>query len=149
MEKYYDDWALGEEYITPGRTIGETDVIMFASMTGDYHELHTNEQYSKKSQFGKRIAHGLLALSVSQGLFYRSGYLDESIIAFLELEEWKFQAPIYFGDTIYAKVEVVEKRISKSKPDRGVVKFYLEIINQLNKTVQSGYETFLILRREK
>ncbi len=144
MGKYYNDWIVGEEYITPGRTLTETDVVMFASMTGDYHELHTNEQFSTKSQFGKRIAHGLLALSVSQGLFFRSGYLDDTVIAFLEIESWKFEAPIFFGDTIYVNIKVTEKRISKSKPDRGVVKFFLKIVNQGGTTVQSGYETYLI-----
>jgi acyl dehydratase len=144
MGKYYNDWIVGEEYTTPGRTLTEADVVMFASMTGDYHELHTNEQFALKSNFGKRIVHGLLGLSVSQGLFFRSGYLDDSVIALLEIESWKFQGPILFGDTIYVKIKVAEKRISKSQPDRGVVKFHLTIVNQEGAILQSGYETYLI-----
>jgi acyl dehydratase len=144
MGKYYNDWIAGEEYTTPGRTLTETDVVMFASLTGDYHELHTNEQAALKSDFGRRIAHGLLGLTASQGLFFRSGYLDDSVIAFLEIDKWKFQAPIFFGDTIYVKIKVVEKRISKANPNRGVVKFFLDIINQEGTTLQSGYETYLI-----
>jgi acyl dehydratase len=147
MGKYYDEWIVGEEYTTPGRTLTETDVVLFASMTGDYHELHTNEPFSAKSNFGRRIAHGLLGLSVSQGLFFRSRYLDDSVIAFLEIENWKFEAPIFFGDTVYVKIKVAEKRISKGKPDRGIVKFFLEIVNQGGTTVQSGYETYLISLR--
>ena len=144
MGKYYNDWEVDMEYTTPGRTITETDVVMFAAMTGDYHELHTNEAFSAKTQFGKRIAHGLLGLSISQGLFFRSGYLDDAVIAFLEMENWKFRAPIFFDDTIYAKIIVKEKRLSKGKPDRGIVKFLVEIINQDGTIVQSGYETYLI-----
>jgi acyl dehydratase len=147
MGKFYNDWTVGEEFITPGRTLTETDVVMFAAMTGDYHELHTNEVFSKKSQFGGRMAHGLLGLAVLQGLFFRTGYLDDSAIAFLEMENWKFGAPIMIGDTISVKIKVVEKRNSKKKPDRGIVKFFLEIINQDGATLQSGYETFLISLR--
>ena len=147
MGKYYNDWTIGEEYVTPGRTLTETDVVMFASMTGDYHELHTNEQIALKSSFGRRIAHGLLGLTVSQGLFFRGGDLDESVIALLEIDSWKFQAPIFFGDTIYVKIKVTEKRITRANPDRGIVKFNLAIINQDGKTLQSGYETYLISLR--
>ena len=52
--KFFDDWVEGEEYITPSRTLTETDVVMFAAMTGDYNELHTSEEFMKNSQFGKR-----------------------------------------------------------------------------------------------
>ncbi len=58
--KYFDEFVLGEEFITPTRTMTETDVVMFAAMSGDYNELHTSEEFGKKTQFGKRIVHGLL-----------------------------------------------------------------------------------------
>jgi acyl dehydratase len=144
--KYFDDWAVGSEYVTPGRTLTETDVVMFAAMSGDYNELHTNDEFMKKSDFGRRIVHGLLGLAVSHGLLFRTGFLDGTAIAFLGIESWKFEAPIFFGDTIHVKLRVAEVRASTSKPDRGIVKLFLQIINQDGAVVQSGFKT-LMLRR--
>jgi acyl dehydratase len=125
--KFFDEWVVGEEYITPSRTMTETDVVMFAAMSGDYNELHTSEEFMKSSQFGKRIVHGLLGLAVSHGLLFRTGLLEGTAIAFLGVESWKFQAPIFFGDTIRIKVKVAEKRPSKT-------------------VVQSGFKTIMIKR---
>jgi acyl dehydratase len=144
--KFFDEWVVGEEYITPSRTMTETDVVMFAAMSGDYNELHTSEEFMKSSQFGKRLVHGLLGLAVSHGLLFRTGLLEGTAIAFLGVDSWKFQAPIFFGDTIRIKVKVAEKRPSKTKPDRGVVKLFLEVIKQDDTVVQSGFKTIMIKR---
>jgi acyl dehydratase len=146
--KYFDDWAVGSEYVTPGRTLTETDVVIFAATSGDYNELHTNDEFMKKSEFGRRIVHGLLGLAVSHGLLFRTGFLDGTAIAFLGIESWKFEAPIFFGDTIHVKLRVAEVRASTSKPDRGIVKLFLQIIKQDGAVVQSGFKT-LMLRRAR
>ena len=144
--QFFDDWVVGDEFVTPTRTLTETDVVMFAAMTGDYNELHTSEEFMKDSQFGRRIGHGLLGLAVSHGLLFRTGFLDGTVIAFLGLESWKFLAPFFIGDTIHVKFKVADTRASKSKPDRGIVKLYLEIINQDGNVIQSGYKTLMIKR---
>ena len=95
--KYFDEWAIGEEYVTPSRTMTETDVVWFAAMSGDYNELHTSEEFGKKTQFGRRIGHGLLGLAVSHGLLFRLGLLDGTAIAFLGVEDWKFEALFLSG----------------------------------------------------
>ena len=79
--RYFDEWIEGEECITPTRTITETDVVMFAAMSGDYNELHTSAEVTKDNQFGRRIVHGLLALAISHGLLFRTGYLEGAAIA--------------------------------------------------------------------
>ncbi len=147
--KYFDDWMNNAEFITPTRTITETDVVMFAAMSGDYNELHTSAELTKQNQFGQRIAHGLLILSISHGLLFRTGYLDQTAIAFLSVSDWKFQAPVFFGDTIRVKAKVSEKKESRSKADRGVVTLYLEVLNQKDVVVQSGYKAIMIKRLEK
>ncbi len=144
--KFFDEWVVGEEYVTPSRTLTETDVVMFAAMSGDYNELHTSEDFMKNSQFGKRIVHGLLGLAVSHGLLFRTGFLEGTAIAFLGIESWKFQAPIFFGDTIRIKVKVAEKRPSRSKPDRGIVRLFLEVVKQDGTVVQSGFKTLMMRR---
>ena len=145
--KYLDELTVGEAYITPSRTLTETDVVMFAAMSGDYNELHTSETYMKGSQFGKRLVHGLLGLSISHGLIFRLGILDGTAIALLGVDTWQFKGPLFFGDTIRVKVKIAEVRPSKSKPDRGILKLYMEIINQDDTVVQSGYKTLMMKRR--
>ena len=144
--KYFDDWVSDAEYVTPTRTITETDVVMFAAMSGDYNELHTSAEATRANQFGKRIAHGLLILSISHGLLFRTGFLDQTAIALLSVDDWKFLAPVFFGDTIRVKVRVSGKKESKSKPDRGVVTLCLEILNQDDVVVQSGYKAIMMKR---
>lgn len=146
--KFFDEWVIGEEYMTPSRTITETDVVMFAAMSGDYNELHTSEEFMKNSQFGRRIVHGLLGLAISHGLLFRTGLTEGTAIAFLGVESWKFEAPIFFGDTIRVKMKVTEKRPSKSKPDRGVVKLFMEVIKQDETVVQSGFKIIMIKRTQ-
>ena len=146
--KFFDEWVIGEEYMTPSRTITETDVVMFAAMSGDYNELHTSEEFMKNSQFGRRIVHGLLGLAISHGLLFRTGLTEGTAIAFLGVESWKFEAPIFFGDTIRVKMKVTEKRPSKSKSDRGIVKLFMEVIKQDETIVQSGFKIIMITRAQ-
>ena len=113
----------------------------------DYNELHTSEEFGKTTQFGKRIAHGLLGLAVSHGLLFRLGSLEGTAIAFLGLESWKFEAPLFIGETIRVKVKLAEKKESKSKPDRGVIKLFLQIIKQDDTVIQSGYKNIMIRRK--
>jgi acyl dehydratase len=145
--KFFEDWVINDEYTTPTRTITETDVVMFAAMSGDYNELHTSTEATRNNQFGQRIAHGLLILSISHGLLFRTGFLDQTAMAFLGVDRWKFQAPVFFGDTIRVKFKVTDKKASKSKADRGVVTLSLEVVNQNGVVVQSGDKTIMIKRK--
>jgi acyl dehydratase len=147
--KYFDDWVIGQEFITPGRTMTETDIVMFAGSTGDYNELHTNSQFMENHQFGQRIGHGLLGLSIAHGLWFRTGFLEGVVIAFLGVEDWKFQAPFFAGDTLRVRFKAVEARPSKSRPDRGIVKWYLEVINQKDEVVQSGHKVMMLHRKSE
>lgn len=142
--KFFEDWVVGETLETPGRTVTETDVVMFAGMTGDYNELHTNDVLMKESEFGQRIAHGLLLLSISHGLLFRTGFLENTILAFLGISSWTFHHPVFIGDTVRVRFRVENKRRSKSKPDRGIVDLALEMLNQRGIVVQSGMKTLLV-----
>ena len=79
---YFEDYHEGLQLTTPGRTIGETEVSMFAMLTGDFNRLHTDAEYMKESLFGERIAHGLLGLAVVNGLKYRTELNPDAIVAF-------------------------------------------------------------------
>src|SRR5256885_16227193 len=96
--RYFDDIQVGEEYESPGRTVTETDIVLFAGLSGDYNVLHTDAEFMKQSIFGERIAHGLLGLSIQAGLSTRATQAYATL-AFVGLG-WKFKGPIRIGDPI-------------------------------------------------
>lgn len=144
---YFDEFVVGRKFITPSRTITETDVVLFASMSGDYNELHTSETFGATTPFGKRLAHGLLILGISHGLMFRLALFDGTGLALLGVDDWKFQAPVFFGDTIHCEVTVQGKLPSQSKPDRGVIRFAVSVIKQDGTVVQKGIKTLMIRRQ--
>jgi len=113
--KYFEDFAVGETVVTRGRTITETDIVSFAALTGDWYPLHSDAEYAKKGPFGERIAHGLLILSVANGLL---PLYDMAIVAFYGMDKVRFTAPTKIGDTIHVELEVVDKQ---DKGDMGGV----------------------------
>lgn len=143
--QWYEDYSIGTAFLTPARTIGETEVSMFAMLTGDFNRLHTDAEYMKESVFGERIAHGLLGLSIVNGLKYRTDMDPDAIIAFLGLN-WAFSAPIRFNDTIHAGITVASMRETKN-PDRGIITFAIEVRNQRSDVVQKGEMTMMLKRR--
>jgi acyl dehydratase len=140
--RYFEDFQEGEEILTPSRTVTETDLVMFAAMSGDYNELHTSEEVMKGSRFGRRIGHGLLGLALSHGLMFRTGITENTVISLMSVDSWKFLAPFYIGDTVHVKLKVTETRPSRSRSDLGFVKLSFELVNQKEEVIQSGDKTF-------
>ena len=143
--RYFDDIEVGEEYESPGRTVTETDIVIFAGLSGDYNVLHTDAEFMKQSIFGERIAHGLLGLAIQSGLLTR-GMQAYATLAFVGLR-WKFKGPIKIGDTIRVRAKVTGKK-ETSKPDRGVVTLERRVVNQRDEVVQEG-ETDLMVERKR
>jgi len=146
---FFEDFAVGRTFRSPTRTITETDVVLFGAWSGDMNELHTSETYARDNLFGRRIAHGLLGLSIAHGFLFRIGLFEGTGIAFLSVEDWKFTAPVFIGDTVHAEIEVAEAIPSRSKPDRGVVKFRVALKNEAGTTVQEGLHVVMVKRRGK
>jgi len=144
LRRYYDEIEVGEEYESPGRTITETDIVLFAGLSGDYNVLHTDAELMKTSIFGERIAHGLLGLAIQSGLFSRSTRAYAAL-SFTSLR-WKFKAPIKIGDTIRLRARVLAKR-ETDKPDRGVVTLARTVVNQRGEVVQEGETDVLVERK--
>ena len=132
---YWEEWKIGAEFVTSARTITETDIINFAGISGDYNPLHIDEEFCRNTQFGTRIAHGPLVYSIATGLIFQLHLYDDTLIAFLGFDSLKFTKPVKIGDTIHARVEVIEKR-ETSKSDRGIMKRLLQVLNQNNELVQ-------------
>src|SRR3989442_3836980 len=133
--RYFDEIELGEEYESPGRTVTEADIVMFAGLSGDYNVLHTDAEFMKQSIFGERIAHGLLCLAIQSGLFSRAS-VPYATLAFAGLR-WKFKAPVKIGDTIRLRAKVKAKN-DLSKEDRGLVTLERTFLNQRDEVAKQG-----------
>jgi acyl dehydratase len=144
LGKYLNDFVVGEEYISPSRTITETDVVMFAAMTGDYNEIHTSTEFAKGNHFRQRVVHGLLCLAISHGLLFRLGLLEGTALAFLAVEEWRFKAPIFIGDTIVAKFKVLANKPSSKDPQRGALRLLTQVVKQDGTIAQEGVQTIMM-----
>lgn len=142
---YFEDLQEGMELETRARTVTEADIVMFAGLSGDFNPMHTNEVYAATTQFGKRVAHGLLGLSIASGLSYQMGFLEGTVIAFTGME-WKFRAPIFIGDTIRVKVKVTSRREMKAAGG-GFVTFDVRVLNQTDVVTQKGEWTILVASR--
>lgn len=145
--RYLDDIVVGTSWVTRGRTITESDVLTFATWSGDMHPLHTDEEYARTSTFGTRVFHGPGALSVAFGLEMSLGWKIGSAIAFLGIQDWTFLAPVFIGDTLHVREQVVEVKPSRTKPDRGVVATKVEVVNQDGVVTQRGIWTVMLSRR--
>ena len=143
---YWEEWEIDAVFETSARTISEADIVMFAGLSGDYNPLHTDEEYCKKTQFGGRIAHGPLVYAIAAGLLFQLHLYDDTIIAFLGFENLRFTKPVKPGDTIHARVKVLEKS-ETSRQDRGIMKRQLQVLNQRGEVVQEGVQAFLLKRQ--
>jgi acyl dehydratase len=147
MGRFIEDFTVGEEYRSQGRTITDADLVQFTGLSWDTNPAHTDEEFGKASPFGKRIAHGALTLSYATGLLARSGWFDETAIAFLSIDRWEFKAAVAIGDTIRLTATVLEARRSRTKPDRGAWKANLAVTNQHGVVVQQGIFTIMMKAR--
>ena len=147
MPLHYEDLSVGQSFSTLGRTVTETDLVLFAGMTGDNSALHTDEEYSRDSIYGQRLVHGALAISIALGLVSRTLVFEGTGIAFLGMDEVRFHKPVFVGDTLTCRFSIAAMRETK-RPDRGIVERYLELFNQNGETVLDFRITGLVLRRD-
>lgn len=128
--KYLEQYQLGETWSSQGRTITEADVVMFSAFSGDWFPLHTDKEYAATTQFGQRIAHGMLVLSVATGLLE---FGPQKVLAFYGMDNLRFTAPTFIGDTIHLELEVLH--IEQKGPARGVVTAQQKVKKQTGETV--------------
>lgn len=147
-KSYLEDFKVGEKIVSAGRTITEADIVIFAGISGDWSELHTNAEYMKNSPFGQRIAHGMLTLSIASGLAMQMrGHKPIEVLAFLGMDNVRFTAPVFIGDTIRVESEVIETRPSKSRPNAGILKFKNTVKNQREETVATWESALMVCRK--
>jgi acyl dehydratase/catechol 2,3-dioxygenase-like lactoylglutathione lyase family enzyme len=141
-DKYWDDVEIGDECVSPEMQVTSEMIMTYADLTGDFTPVHTDEAYAQTTPFGTRVAHGLLGLSVADGLKTTSNL---RFVPGMSLGwEWKFVAPLQMNDTVRVKFRVGAKRLSKSRAGWGIVILPTELINQHHQIVQSGEHRLLI-----
>jgi acyl dehydratase len=145
MGLFFEEFELGQTWESPGRTVTETDIVLFAGLSGDNNPLHTDEEFARTTAFGARIAHGALGLAIATGLGARGGHLDGTALAFLGVA-WEFKQPIRIGDTVRLRWVVKNKR-ETSKGDCGILERAAQLLNQRGETVQEGLLTVMVKRR--
>lgn len=145
---YFEEFNVGQKIMTGDRTIAEGDITMFANLTGDNNRIHTDPEFSKNGPFGQRIAHGLLGLSIASGLAWRTGILDGTVIAFREVNDWKFIKPVFIGDIVRAELNVTEAK-ALPRIGAGSVVIAVELKNQKNETCMKGNWNMLVMSKPK
>lgn len=143
--QYYEEFEIGQLFITVGRTITETDIVNFAGLSGDFNQIHTDAAYAAQDSFGQRVAHGLLVQSIATGLAAQSGMIEGTVLSFRE-QTAKFSRPVFIGDTVYVKIEITEKR-PLPRLGGGNINMKYRIINQEGKMVQRGDWSMLVKSR--
>lgn len=140
---WFEEFEVGQRIITPSRTITESDIVTFAGLSGDYNQIHTDVEFSSKTPFGKRVAHGLLIVSIASGLAMRTGVLEGTVLAFREINNWKFSLPVFIGDTIYSELNIIEKK-PIPRLGGGSLVIELSVKNQRDEVTMKGAWSVLV-----
>ncbi len=145
---YFEEFTVGQSVKTIGRTISEDAIFSFAGLTGDFNQIHTDAAFASKTQFGQRIAHGLLGMSISVGLIMQTGLLEGTVLAFREIQDWRFVKPFFIGDTVHAILTIAETK-ALPRIGGGSLIASVEARNQNDEVCQKGTLNLLVLSKPK
>jgi acyl dehydratase len=145
--RYLEEFEVGAVYKHwPAKTVTESDDHLFCLITMNHHPLHLNDVYASKSQQGRNVVVGPLVYSLALGMSVSD--VSGKAIANLATEELKHPAPVFHGDTLFCESEVLEKRESQSKPDRGTVRVHTRVLNQDGVLVAEFKRLVLVPRKQ-
>src|SRR5512132_1573261 len=144
--RYLEEFEVGAVYRHwPAKTVTDSDDPLFCLITMNHHPLHLNDVYAGESQQGQNVVVGPLVYSLALGMSVSD--VSGKAIANLATEELKHPAPVFHGDTLFVESEVLEKRESQSKPDRGTVNVHTRVHNQGGVLVAEFKRVVLVPRR--
>ena len=145
--RYLEEFEQGAVYKHwPAKTVTEADDHLFCLITMNHHPLHINDVYAAQSQQGRNVVVGPLVYSLALGMSV--GDVSGKAIANLATDELSHPAPVFHGDTLFCESEVLEKRESKTKLDRGTVRVHTRVLNQDGVLVAEFKRLVLVPRRE-
>ena len=143
---HFEKFEEGQEFISVGRTVTESDFVMHSALSGDWTELHTNKEYAQKQDFGERIAHGPMTFVQATGFVYRTGIVERTAYAFLGMNYMDLPNPVNIGDTLQLEMVVSNKK-EVGRNDVGMVVLDTEMETQDGTTVFEGDMKFLIKKQ--
>jgi len=142
---YFEELQVGQTWTSARRTVTESDIVIFAGMTGDYDRAHVDHDYASKSRFKQPLMHGMMGLAWVAGLSTTAPAVQT--LALVSVDQWNFLRPVHIGDTVYAVTEVVE--LAKGGRSAGKVTWRKSLLNQLDEVVQTGVFVSLVELRPK
>ncbi len=143
-QRWFEDFKVGDRFHSPSRTLTDAHFLFFAGMTGDNHPIHYDEEYAKKTRFGRRLAHGLLLTSLTAvGASTLAPLVEDSMVAFVE-QSTRFTAPAFIGDTIHPRHEITAL---DRKRTAGLLTLRVTLTNQRDELVLEGHHKYLIAYR--
>ena len=145
-ERYLDDFTVGERFVTRGVTLTESLIIGFA-MTYDPQPFHIDVEAARESNYGGLIASGFQTLALGFRMVLETGIFRASSMGSPGFDELRWLLPVRPGDTLHTELEVMEKKPSRSKPDRGILRVAYRIRNQKEEDVLTFLSMHLLRRR--
>ena len=143
-QRFFEDFALGDRFASPSKTLTDAHFLFFAGLTGDAHPIHYDDEYAKGTRFGRRLAHGLLLASLTAvGASTLAPLIEASIVAFVE-ETTRFLGPAFIGDTVKPEHEIIALDRKRSA---GLVTLRVTLTNQRGATILEGQHKYLIAYR--
>ncbi len=147
IQQYWEDYVIGSSRVSSGRTITEADIVLHAGQTGDFYPHHMDAEWCKTQGFGQRVAHGTLILSVGVGSL--AGEINEVAFSY-GYDKVRFIAPVFIGDTITSRAEIIAKRDHAKKPGEfGIVDEQVSITNQRGETVVAFIHVYMVEKKGK
>jgi acyl dehydratase len=144
--RYFEEFTVGDVYEhRPGKTVLESDNHLFTLLTLNTHPLHFDAEYGAATEFGRNLVVSTYTLSLLIGMSVSD--ISQKTIANLGMDEVKFTSPVFAGDTLYAESEVLEKRVSASRPGQGIVTVRTIGKNQKGEVVCTFKRSMLIPER--
>lgn len=141
---HFEDYELGHERLTTGRTITETDFVVHAGHTGDFFPHHMDAEFAKTLPGGQRIAHGTMIFSIGVGL---TASLINPVAFSYGYDRLRFVRPVHIGDTIRTRVTIASKEDDPKRPKAGRVVERLEVINQRGEVVLAADHILVVERK--
>jgi acyl dehydratase len=143
-QRWFEDFAVGDRFGSPSKTLTDAHFLFFAGMTGDAHPIHYDDEYAKATRFGRRLAHGLLLTSLTAvGASTLAPVIERSIVAFVE-QTSRFRVPVFIGDTLKPDHQVVALEPRRAA---GLLTLRVTLTNQRGETVLEGEHRYLIAYR--
>ena len=133
----FNELVVGSEFIGAGRTLTEADLSIACMVSGDWHPIHSDENFAKQRGLPGRLFQGSFGILIATGMATTLPHFSDDIVGATGIREWAYRAPIFVGDTVHVRSVILNKRIT-SDGKRAVIERTLSLINQKDAIVQQG-----------